>query len=84
MNVQFQCPFCRAALEVSPSLVGKVMRCPLCQGRIAAPGPTATRPALPMPDALHLTTKQLLWGVLGFLFLCGFLFLTGLLIGYFT
>jgi hypothetical protein len=37
-----------------------------------------------MPDALHLTTKQLLWGVLGFLFLCGFLFLTGLLIGYFT
>ncbi|MFQ3591756.1 MAG: hypothetical protein SNJ82_01005 [Gemmataceae bacterium] len=84
MKVQFQCPFCRAALEVASRLVGQALRCPYCQGRIAAPGAASLRGHLPLPDALQLTRRQLFWGTLGLLFLSGLLFLVGLLIGYYS
>jgi hypothetical protein len=88
MNLMFECPYCRAALEVPPLVAGKPVRCPFCQGQVAAPftpdGASLLKARPPLPNDLLLTRKQLFRGILGLFLLGCLLFLVGLLIGYYS
>ena len=58
MAIQFNCPYCTAAIQVPDASAGKLGRCPKCETRLRIPSIAPPEPAAPAPPAAAVPPPQ--------------------------